>query len=372
MRLPVAALIGLALLPFGGADAAPSEDHYTLADFERVPKIDAHVHLHGTAQRFMAQAAHDNFRVLTINVEYPDFPPVKEQQATALALKAQFPGRVAFAATFTTDSFAAPGWAEAAGHQIDSALRGGAVAVKIWKNIGMDLRSTDGAYVMPDDARLAPLIDKLERQGVVLLGHQAEPLNCWLPLEQMTVRSDREYFTAHPQYYMARHPEMPSHDALLAARDRMLAAHPRLHFVGVHLASVEWDVTRVAEFLDRFPLAKVDVAARMVHLEYQASKDPGKIRAFLIKYQDRILYGSDDAYGPGDADPAAVAEVHAGWLEDWRFLATAERMKSADFDSPFSGLNLPRAVVDKIYFRNAEAAFAGAWPTASASHAGRD
>jgi hypothetical protein len=136
---------------------------------------------------------------------------------------------------------------------VDRAVKQGAVGVKIWKNIGMSLRDPDGRYVMLDDPRFAPVFSRLERDHIVLLGHQAEPLNCWLPYDQMTVRSDRDYFREHPQYYMYQHPEMPSHDTILAARDRMLQAHPALRFDAVHLASLEWNTDKVAPFLDRFP-----------------------------------------------------------------------------------------------------------------------
>ena len=125
--------------------------------------------------------------------------------------------------------------------------------MKIWKNIGMGLKDADGRYVMPDDHRLEPVIARLERDHIVLLGHQAEPLNCWLPFDKMTVRSDQDYFREHPQYYMYEHPEMPSHDTILAARDRMLNAHPALRFDAVHLASLEWDVDKVAIFSIAFP-----------------------------------------------------------------------------------------------------------------------
>jgi predicted TIM-barrel fold metal-dependent hydrolase len=172
-----------------------------------------------------------------------------------------------------------------------------------------------------------------------------------------------EYFREHPQYYMYRHPEMPTHDAILAARDRMLRAHPQLRFDGVHLASLEWDVDRVADFLDRFPNARVDLAARLVHLEYQAASDPDKVRRFLIRYQDRILYGSDTGYGPAESSPAEIAALHADWLKDWGFLVTSESMHSADFDAAFRGLRLPGTVVDKIYHGNAEALFTNAWNT---------
>jgi len=370
------ALIGCAALLLGftspgaaraargaAVETAPAPDYYTPADFQRVDKIDAHVHLHGPADRFMAQAIADRFRVLTINVQYPDFPPIAEQQREAVSLRERYPGWVAFAATFSTEGFQAPGWSESAVRHIDEARAQGAVGVKMWKNIGMVLRNPDGSYVMPDDPRLEPVIAHLERTSLVLLGHQAEPRNCWLPLEKMTVRGDRDYFREHPQYYMYQHPEMPAHDTILAARDRMLRAHPQLRFDAVHLASLEWDVDRVADFLERFPNAVVDLAARLVHLEYQAASDRQKVRRFLIRYQDRVLYGSDDSYGPDDADAHAVAEVHSGWVEDWRFLATSAHMHSGDFDAAFRGLRLPRTVVDKIYRRNAEALFTNAWNT---------
>jgi predicted TIM-barrel fold metal-dependent hydrolase len=106
------------------------------------------------------------------------------------------------------------------------------------------------------------------------------------------------------------------------------------------------------------------VAARMVHLEYQAVRQREKVRRFLVRYQDRILYGSDTAYGPGDSDPAEASALHAEWLKDWRFLVTSNRMRSDDFDGTFRGLHLPREVIDKIYRRNAEALFAKAWDTA--------
>jgi predicted TIM-barrel fold metal-dependent hydrolase len=343
------------------AGSGAGDEYYSRDDFAQVEKIDAHVHIHGRGDGFMAQAIRDHMRILTINVDYPDFPSLPAQQHDAVSLKSRYPGRVAFAAAFSVENFNQPDWAKGALKQVNGALKEGAVGVKVWKNIGMSLRDPDGRYVMLDDPRFAPVFARLERAHVVLLGHQAEPLNCWLPFEQMTVSSDRDYFREHPQYYMYKHPEMPSHDAILAARDRFLAAHPALRFDAVHLASLEWDVDKVAEFLDRFPNSNVDLAARLVHLEYQAATHPDKVRRFLIRYQDRILYGSDDAYGPQDTDPKAVAEVHADWTADWRFLATSDVLHSPDFGQSFAGMHLPREVIDKIYRRNTEAMFKGAW-----------
>lgn len=334
---------------------------YGMDDFARVEKIDAHVHIHGTASRFLEQAALDHFRVLTINVDAPDFPPIARQMADAVALRAAYPGRVAFAGTNSVNGFSVPGWESRAQRQIDEALAQGAVAIKFWKNIGMELRDAQGRLVMIDDDRFRPLFERLESDGVVVLGHQAEPRNCWLPFEQMTVEGDREYFQEHPQYHMYGRKDMPSHEEQIAARDRMLAAYPGLRFVGLHLASLEWDVDEVGRFLDRYPNAAVDLAARMPHLQRQAAEHPEKVRAFFLRYQDRILYGTDITYDYGSQDEAVAREAHAAWKEDWRFLNTKEQMHSSEFEAAFHGLGLPREVVDKIYETNARRLFPGAW-----------
>jgi predicted TIM-barrel fold metal-dependent hydrolase len=353
----------LALIPLFAAMAASAATpaHYTMADFDRVPKIDVHVHLHGDLPEFLARTRADNFRLLTINVDYADFPPLAEQQRTAIALVRDHPDLVAFAATFPVAGFEQPGWADATLRRLDDAFAHGAIAVKVWKNIGMALRDSSGRAVMVDDPRLAPVFDSLERRGIVLMGHQAEPLNCWLPPEQMTVKGDRTYFAEHPQYYMAAHPEWPSHEAQIAARDHLLELHPALKFVGLHLASLEWEVDRIAAFLDRFPHATVDVAARLVHLEQQSILHRDKVRRFLIKYQDRILYGTDIARMPDATDAAFAAEADDGWRSDWRFLNTDDVQHSDDLPAPFRGLALPKAVVDKIYRTNALRVFPTAW-----------
>jgi predicted TIM-barrel fold metal-dependent hydrolase len=178
----------------------------------------------------------------------------------------------------------------------------------------------------------------------------------------MTTDNDREYFRNHPQYYMYLHPEMPGYGDLMAARDRFVAAHPKLRFVGAHLASLEYDVDRIAAFLDRFPNATVDMAARMSQVQYQSVRDREKVRNFFIRYQDRVLYGTDLTFA-ADADPAEFRrEAHRVWSSDWRYLATGESQRVDMIDADVPGLALPRAVVDKIYYANAVRVFTASRP----------
>ena len=343
----------------GGASAAPAT--YSMADYARVAKIDAHMHLHNPEASFIEAARRQNFKVLTINVDYADFPPIDEQQRVAVALHTVFPTTVAFVGTFPVDQSAQPGWAEQTAHRIDAVVKAGAVGIKVWKNIGMSLRDADGKLVMIDDPRFRPVFDHLEATGVPLLGHQAEPYNCWLPLEQMTVNNDREYFKEHPQYHMALHPEMPRWEDQIAARDRMLDQHPKLHFVGMHMASLERSVDELAAFLDRYPDAVVDVAARIGQIEYQSQRDREKVRRFFVKYQDRLLYGSDISQEPTQPGAAMAAETTKAWREQWRYFVTADTFTVPEVNGPVKGLQLPRGVIDKLYRLNAERAFKGAW-----------
>jgi predicted TIM-barrel fold metal-dependent hydrolase len=227
-------------------------------------------------------------------------------------------------------------------------------------------KDADGKLIMLDNPGLVPVAERVRALGVPLIAHQGEPYNCWLPLDQMTTDNDREYFAHHPEYHMYLHPEMPGYEDLMGARDRFVAAHPQLQFVGAHLASLEYDVDRIAAFLDRFPNATVDLAARMSQVQYQSVRDREKVRNFFIRYQDRVLYGTDLTYGP-DAKPGDFKrEAHAAWSADWRYLATGESQRVEVLHADVPGLALPRAVIDKIYHANAVRVFAAARPPAAA------
>ena len=348
------------------ASAATSATHYTEADFARVAKFDSHFHANVEDPRFLELAKRDQFKVLSINVDYPDFPALSDQARIARAMRAADPADFRYATTFSMSGFGTPGWTERTIAQLDRAFARGAIAVKVWKNIGMVAKDASGKRVFLDDPRLDDVMAHLEQRHIPLIAHQAEPKNCWLPLDKMTTDNDRDYFKAHPEYYMYLHPEEPSYEALMAARDRFVARHPKLAFDGAHMASLEWSVDELAHFFDRYPNTVVDLAARLSNLQVQSNADIEKVRAFFIKYQDRILYGTDLTDSP--PDPAARAqnppatsdfpkEADRVWRADWRYLATPLPQRVEAIGTDARGLNLPRAVIDKIYWGNARRFF---------------
>jgi predicted TIM-barrel fold metal-dependent hydrolase len=164
----------------------------------------------------------------------------------------------------------------------------------------------------------------------------------------MTVNSDKSYFTNNPQYHMYLHPEYPSHERLMESRDNVLASYPDLRMVGAHLGSLEWDVDMLAERLERYPNFAVDLAARVCHFQVQ---DREKVRDFILKYQDRLLYATDMGVS-GDNFEERRSWIENEWRSDWTYFATDSLMSSRSVEKEFTGLDLSKKVLRKIYYTN--------------------
>ena len=329
---------------------------YTEKDFTSVPKIDSHLHIYSDDGGIENAAAADNFLLITINVDHPGQPDIAAQHNFAVNSVKNHPGKVFYAPTFFFDTtgFGSEEWSKKVISQLDQNISDGAISVKVWKNIGMTVRDRSGKFIMIDDPRLDPVFTYIKSKNLPVSGHLGEPRNCWLPLKEMTVRGDSNYYARHPEYHMFMHPECPSYNDQIRARDNFLKKNPDLRFIGCHLGSLEWNVDSLAARLDRFPNMAVDMAARICHLQYQSAKDRYKVRNFCIKYQDRLLYGTDALYFGGGNTEAFKKEMHDTWLDDWKYFATDLDMTSEEFDGKFYGLELPKKVVDKIFYENAK------------------
>ena len=97
----------------------------------------------------------------------------------------------------------------------------------------------------------------------------------------------------------------------------MHARHPKTRFVNAHVAMLYYDMDKVTAFLDKYPNADVEISAAVQDL----GRAPRLIREFFLKYQDRILFGSDGNPGRG---------VEEFWVPHWRFLETYDE----HFDHP--------------------------------------
>lgn len=331
-----------------------ARSYYTIDDYKSVPKFDSHIHIVSADTIFIKQSAEDNFRLLTINVDAPSVPPFEEQRKWAIQAVNRFPHVIDYAATFSVENWEDEQWHEQTIAYLEDCVTRGAVAVKIWKNVGMDLRDGNGKLVMIDNPRFDPVLNYLEEKNIPLIGHFGEPKNCWLPIDEMTVNDYKGYYRNNPQYHMYLHPGITTYEDQVDARDRMLEKHPDLLFIGAHLGSLEWSVDELAKRLDKFPNMAVDMAERISHFQQQAQQDREKVRDFFIKYQDRLIYASDFIIDGEKTASEMKEHVDQVRLSHWKFFTTNEKMNVPhSVDGAFPGLQLPRVVIDKIYFENA-------------------
>ena len=82
-----------------------------------------------------------------------------------------------------------------------------------------------------------------------------------------------------------------------------------------------------------------------------------KVRAFLLKYQDRVLYATDLVVLPRSKTEDALAEFRNTYARDWKFFSTGQNV--AYMGHTYQGLALPPSVLRKLFHDNAVHWFPG-------------
>ena len=149
----------------------------------------------------------------------------------------------------------------------------------------------------------------------------------------------------HPRLALRLGLSSPSREALLAARNRVVARHPKTIFIGAHMANNPEDLEAVGKWLDEYSNLYIDFASRIAEL----GRQPYTTREFFLKYSDRILFGTD---GPW---PETRIKLY------WRFLETYDEcFPYSEKEFPpqgfwqISGIGLPDEVLENVYRKNAE------------------
>ena len=329
----------------------------TPEELRSMPKIDAHAHImdfdNGGEELFITLLEKHNMKWLDICAFLLGRPGFQEQIELARRFHSGYPERLAWATAFSLESWGGSDWESSTIAAIEDGFKNGAVAVKVWKDIGMVLKDPDSSFVMIDDPRFDAIFDYIEKQGKTLVAHIGEPLNCWLPIDSMSTQASRRYYSNNPQYHGYLLPDIPGYWEQVESRDRVLEKHPGLRVVGCHLGSLESDVEELAERLERYSNFAVDMAERIVHFQVQ---DREKVRNFFIKYQDRLLYGTDNLIGWSDAGlPKQLEKFEKVYTRDYRYFATDDKIEVPEVGEGFicRGLDLPAEVLRKIYYDNA-------------------
>ncbi len=329
-------------------------------------RIDVHTHISpdgiDRALKLMSEWGIDGM----VNLSGMHPGPPRHALETQLAAAARSDGRIA---VFTTPDFRAirarKDWGVALAEQLTEARRAGAIGLKISKGLGLGFLAPDGKHLLKiDDHGLDPLFARAGELGMPVAIHIGDPKAFWQPLTPENERWDE--LKVHPEWAF-NGPGIPSWQELYDAFEHLVARHKKTIFIGVHFGNDPEDPANVARMLDRYPNFFIDTAARVPEIgRRDARHDAARLRAFFIKYQDRVLFGTDTGIGADDdqmmygstgAEIPTRADEERFFKSTWRYFETNDQQ----FESPtpiqgrwkIDGVGLPEPVLRKIYFENA-------------------
>ena len=317
----------------------------------KFPAIDFHVHARElkTAEDYqkMIKIMDETGLGVLCNMD-GGFGPTFDQN---MKVGAPFRDRVIQFARLDFTGINEPGWPAKTAAELERTFLAGAAGLKINKVLGLDLKNTDGTYIQADDKRFDPIWEMAAKHSKPVMIHISDSYGRFLPIGPENERYEAGLWRSNTEgnYYMTGH---PSHEVIEKARENLHAKHPKTRFVNAHVAMLYYDMDKVTAFLDKYPNADVEISAAVQDL----GRAPRLIREFFLKYQDRIIFGSDGSPARG---------IDEFWVPHWRFLETYDE----HFDHPAQirsatgaplhgrwriyGIGLPDAVLRKVYYANA-------------------
>ena len=226
------------------------------------------------------------------------------------------------------------------GHRVAQRLeedaKAGARGLKIFKDFGLTLKRSNGQRVPVDDAAFDEVFETCARLGLPVLIHTGEPAPFFDPVDE---RNERWLeLQVHPE---RRRPpsDYPAFEALMAERDRLFAKHPKTMFIAAHFGFHANDLDRLGRMLDRLPNVYTETGAIIEEL----ARQPRAARAFLVKYQDRVLFGKDTYEASEYPAFFRTFETADEYFEGYRDYHAFWKLY---------GLDLPDLVLRKLYYGN--------------------
>ncbi len=262
------------------------------------------------------------------------------------------PGRFIVFTEPTWTRTAEPGYAKWQADEIERAYRVGARGIKVLKTLGLYLREQvkSGALVKVDDSRFDPMWETAGKLGMPVAIHTSDPVAFFRTVDKTNERF--EELNAHPDWSFHGR-DFPSDRELQEARRRVMARHPKTHFVCLHVAASE-NLPYASEMMNAHPNMLVEIGARIGEL----GRQPRASRRFFDKYQDRILFGTD-AIPKGFQTPQQIFgeklyEIYYRFLEtEDEYFDYAPARVPPQGRWKIYGLGLPDTILRKVYYANA-------------------
>ncbi len=217
----------------------------------------------------------------------------------------------------------------------------GAQGLKIWKPFGLQVKDPSDKLVGVDDPRLLPIWDTAGELKLPVVIHVADPVAFFDPLDEKNERW--EELREHPGWAFTS-PPFPPFMEIMDAFQNLVRRHKNTTFIGAHVGCYGENLGWVGRMLDDCPNYYIDVSARLGEL----GRQPYSARKFLLKYQDRVLFGSD--MGP---DLEAYRLYYRFFETDDEYFNYNTSEVPGQGRWYVDGMYLPDEVLKKIYRANA-------------------
>jgi len=216
--------------------------------------------------------------------------------------------------------------------EIVAMVQDGYVGLKFWfGDPHRVIKEGETGITRIDDPGYEALFSTLERNRVLMTSlHIADPNGPF---------GDRQNWMKDPVYYWGQ----------IRAFENVVAKYPELTIVAAHCAWIicqDAQVDYMRYMLSTYPNLYLDTSAT---LSYMHLLNPENIRDFYIEYQDRILFGSD--FGRFSED--GIERTANNFATHFTFFETDQPVWRT------KGINLPKEVLEKIYYRNAVKLYPG-------------
>lgn len=306
----------------------------------KFPVIDMHNHLLRTADSAAVLERMDRFNIRMI-VDMDGFWDERMDFQLETYVN-RYPGR--FSIFFRLDMLRVdePDFKGYVRSRLSDCTAKGAAGIKVSKSLGLKLKDRSGRYLRPDDDRLRIVWEEAAKLDLPVTIHIADP-PCFFDKVIDGSHERYEELAEHPDWAYGNSP-CPRFDELMEAQEKLLHDNPDTRFVIAHVGSHAENLREVSRQLDAYPNMYVDTAERISEL----GRQPYTARDFLIRYQGRVIYGTDLI--PNETNVSGY----------YRFFETRdEYFPYNSWDEHHQGrwniygVYLPDEVLKKIYYKNA-------------------
>jgi predicted TIM-barrel fold metal-dependent hydrolase len=262
---------------------------------------------------------------------------VEKLNRSLLNVKNNAKGRILVFTNIDFSGIDNPAWTQNAVSQLEKDVKQGAAGLKVYKDLGLEVKDKNGKRIPVDDPRLDPVWEKCGELHIPVLIHSGEPSPFFDKMDNTNERWLE--LKLHPDRARPSS-RYPSWKQVMDEQHHIFSKHRNTIFIAAHFGWLANNLNALGNLLDTLPNVYTEFAAVMEEI----GRQPVTARRFFIKYQDRILFGKDTwsvgEYGfyfrmleTEDEYFPPLRKYHAFWN--------------------MYGLGLPDDVLKKIYYRNA-------------------